>query len=75
LTCAANDELEVQVSMPEHADGNAEFSWNAARMTTSAIEHGTTFTMPAAAGYLRVRIYAANGSTIAITNPIYVSLR
>ena len=75
LTCAASDELEVHVSMPEHGDGNAEFSWNAARMTTRAIGGGTTFTMPAAAGYLRVRVYAANGSTLAIANPIYVSLR
>jgi hypothetical protein len=75
LTCSANDELEVHVSMPEQADGNAEFSWNAARMTTRAIGRGTSFTMPAAAGYLRVRVYAANGSTVAITNPIYVSLR
>jgi hypothetical protein len=75
LTCAANDELEVHVSMPEHADSNAEYSWNAARMTTRAVGHGTTFSMPAAAGYLRVRVYAADGSTVAITNPIYVSMR
>jgi hypothetical protein len=75
LTCAANDELEVHVSMPELAEGNAEFSWNAVRMTTRAIGRGTTFSMPAAAGYLRVRVYAADGSTVAITNPIYVSMR
>jgi hypothetical protein len=75
LACASSDELAVHVSMPELSDGNAEFSWNAARMTTRAIGHGTTFTMPAAAGYLRVRIYAANGGTVAITNPIYVSTR
>jgi hypothetical protein len=75
LTCAVTDEFEVHVSMPEQADGNAEFSWNAARMTTRAIGHGTTFSMPAADGYVRVRVYAANGSTVAITNPIYVSTR
>ncbi len=75
LTCAGNDDVSVHVSMPALADGNAEFSWKAARMTTRAIGGGTTFTMPAAAGYLRVRIYAADGSTVAIANPIYVSMR
>ncbi len=75
LTCAGHDDLSVHVSMPALADGNAEFSWKAARMTTLAIGGGTTFSMPAGAGYLRVRIYAADGSTVAITNPIYVSLR
>jgi hypothetical protein len=75
LTCAGDDDVSIRVSMPALADGNAEFSWNAARMTTRAIGGGTTFTMPAAAGYLRVRIYAADGSTVAITNPIYVSMR
>jgi hypothetical protein len=75
LICAPADELECHVSMPDLSDGDAEFSWNAARMTTRAIGHGTTFTMPAAAGYLRVRIRAADGSTVAIANPIYVSMR
>ena len=75
LVCIVDDDVSVRVSMPALADGNAEFSWNAARMTTRAIGGGTTFTMPAAAGYLRVRIYAADGSTVAIANPIYVSMR
>ena len=61
--------------MPDLADGNAEFIWNAARMTTRAIGRGTTFTMPAATGYLRVHVYAADGSTVAITNPVYVQTR
>jgi hypothetical protein len=75
LTCRADDELAVQVSMPDQAQGNAEFSLNAARLTTRAIGSGTTLTMPAAAGYLRVRVYAADGSTVAITNPVYVQTR
>jgi hypothetical protein len=75
LTCAGNDDVSVHVTMPALADGNAEFSWKAARMTTRAIGGGTTFTMPAASGYLRVRVYAADGSTVAIANPIYVSMR
>jgi hypothetical protein len=75
LTCAANDQLEVHVSMPELSDGNAEFTWSAARMTTRALGRGTTFTMPATAGYLRVRVYTADGKTVAITNPVYVDIR
>ena len=72
LTCRAGEELSVHVSMPELADGNAEFIWNAARMTTRAIGRGTTFTMPATAGYVRVRFYTPDGRTVAITNPVYV---
>ena len=36
LTCAANDDVSVHVSMPALADGRADFIWNAARMTTRA---------------------------------------
>jgi hypothetical protein len=75
LTCHPDEELAVHVSMPDLADGNAEFTWNAARMTTRAIGRGTTFTMPAHSGYVRVRVYAADGSTAAITNPMYVQTR
>jgi len=31
--------------------------------------------MPAASGYLRVHVYAADGSPVAITNPVYVETR
>jgi hypothetical protein len=75
VVCKKDEELAVHVSMPELADGNAEFTWNAARMTTRAIGQGTTFTMPANAGYLRVRVYTADGRTVAITNPVYVQTR
>jgi len=75
LVCKKDEELAVHISMPELADGNAEFTWNAARMATRAIGQGATFTMPANAGYLRVRVYTADGRTVAITNPVYVQTR
>ena len=75
LVCKKDEELAVHISMPELAGGNAEFTWNAARMATRAIGQGTTFTMPANAGYLRVRVYTADGRTVAITNPVYVQTR
>jgi hypothetical protein len=75
LTCAADEDLAVHLSMPNLSGGRADFIWNAARMTSRPIGRGTTFTMPAAAGYLRVHVFAADGSTVAITNPIYVATR
>jgi hypothetical protein len=75
LTCAAGDQLTVHVAMKDQHDGRADFIWNAARMTSKPIGRGTTFAMPAANGYLRVHLYAADGGPLAITNPIYVSIR
>jgi 3,4-dihydroxy-2-butanone 4-phosphate synthase len=74
LTCSAGDELTVHVAMKDQRDGRADFIWNAARMTTRTIGRGTAFIMPAANGYLRVHLYAADGSTLAVTNPIYVAI-
>jgi 3,4-dihydroxy-2-butanone 4-phosphate synthase len=75
LTCSAGDELTVHVAMKDQRDGTADFIWNAARMTSKPIGRGTTFSMPAATGYLRVHLYAADGSALAITNPVYVQTR
>lgn len=75
LRCGAGDDLAVHVSMPDFPEGRADFIWNAARMTSRRLGRGTTFTMPAAAGYLRIHVYAADGSAVAITNPVYVSFR
>ena len=75
LTCGAGEDVTVRVSMPDLPDARADFIWNAVRMTSKRIGRGTTFTMPAAAGYLRVHVYAADGSTVAITNPVYVATR
>ena len=75
VTCPAGEKLSVHVSMPDLPEASAGFIWNAARMTSRRIGRGTTFSMPAAAGYLRVHIEGADGSTIAITNPVYVEIR
>jgi hypothetical protein len=75
LTCGASDDLSVQVSMPELPDGYADFIWNAVKMRSLRIGHGTTFTMPAGAGYLRVHVHAADDTAVAITNPVYVAMR
>ena len=75
LTCAIRDTLTLEISAPEMRDGRADFIWNAARMTSKAIGRGAAFSMPAAAGYLRAHLYAADGSAVAVTNPVYVEIR
>lgn len=75
LICAPNDTLTMEIAAPAFHDGRADVIWNAARMTTMAIGRGVTFHMPAAAGYLRAHLYAADGSPVAITNPVYVEIR
>lgn len=75
LACAAGDTLTMEIAAPTFHDGRADFIWNAARMTTKPIGRGATFSMPASAGYLRTHVYAADGSPVAITNPVYVEIR
>ena len=75
LACAAGDTLSMEISAPAFHDGHADFIFNAARMTSKAIGRGATFSMPASAGYLRAHVYAADGSPVAITNPVYVEIR
>ena len=75
LACSPDDTLTMEITAPGFHDGHADFIWNAARMTSKAIGRGVTFRMPAAAGYLRAHVYAADGSPVAITNPVYVEMR
>ena len=75
LACSTGDMLTLEVSAHAIHDGRADFIWNAARMTSKALDGGATFSMPAAAGYLRAHLYAADGSAVAITNPVYVEIR
>ena len=75
LACSTGDTLTLAVSAPGIHDGRADFIWNAARMTSKALDGGATFSMPAAVGYLRAHLYAADGSAVAITNPVYVEMR
>jgi hypothetical protein len=75
LACAAADTVTMRIAATAFQDGRVDFVWNAARMTSRPIGNGATFTMPASAGYLRAHLYAANGSAVAITNPVYVEIR
>jgi hypothetical protein len=75
LICSIDDTLSMEIDAPHLPDGHADFIWNAARMTSKPIGHGTTFSMPAGAGYLRAHLYAADGSAVAVTNPVYVEIR
>jgi hypothetical protein len=74
LTCAVDDTLLMEIEAPAFQDGRADFIWNAARMTSKPIGRGAAFSMPATAGYLRAHLYAADGSAVAITNPVYVDI-
>ena len=75
LACSADDTLIMRVMAPGFHDGRVDFVWNAARITSKPIGRGVTFRMPAAAGYLRAHVFAADGSPVAITNPVYVGMR
>ena len=75
LACSSTDGLTMKVAAPAFEDGRVDFIWNAARMTSKPIGGGATFSMPASAGYLRAHVYAADGSAVAITNPVYVEIR
>jgi hypothetical protein len=65
----------MRVDAPGLHDGDVAFVWNAARMTTKRLGGGAGFRMPAARGYLRAHLYAADHSPVAITNPVYVEIR
>jgi hypothetical protein len=74
LVCTATDTITMRIAAPAFQDGHVDFIWNAARMTSRPIGNGATFSMPASAGYLRAHLYAADGSAVAITNPVYVEI-
>ena len=75
IVCAARESIVVNVSMPAFADGRAELLWNGDVADSKRIGDGASFSVPAARGYLRVHVYAADGSPLAITNPVYVEIR
>jgi hypothetical protein len=75
IACAAADTLSVRVSALGVAGARADFVWNGQRKASRAIGDGTAFEMPAEAGYLRVHVYASDGSAVAITNPVHVTTR
>ena len=75
LVCSADETVTMRITAPGFHDGRADFIWNAARMTSKTIGRGVAFRLPASAGYLRAHVYAADGSPVAITNPVYVTTR
>jgi hypothetical protein len=74
LSCAAGDRVTVRVDVPGLPGGRADLFWNGDK---AGSKHGpnVSFELAAAAGYLRVHLHAADGSTAAITNPIHVAVR
>jgi hypothetical protein len=72
LACANTDMLTVHVSSGI-AGARADFVWNGERKASKPVGDGATFEIPVSAGYARVHVHDADGSTIAITNPVYVT--
>jgi hypothetical protein len=60
--------------MPAFPDARVDLVWNGDTVASKPIG-AATFVLPAGAGYARVHVIAADGSTIAITNPVYVTRR
>jgi len=74
LTCLPGTAATVTVSMPGSPDARVDLVWNGDLVASKPID-AATFPLPAGAGYARVHVMAADGSTIAITNPVYVTRR
>lgn len=75
LTCDAAGRLTIRVSASGTAGGRAELVWNGDSKTSKPLGGDSTFELPASAGYARIHVYAADGSAIAITNPVHVAIR
>jgi hypothetical protein len=74
LTCPPGAAATVTVSMPGSPDARVDLVWNGDTVASKPAG-AATFTLPTGAGYARVHVIAADGSTIAITNPVYVTRR
>ena len=75
LTCGVDDTLTMHVDAPQVRGGDVAFIWNAARLSSKPFDGSASFEMPAARGYLRAHLYAADHRAVAITNPAYVEIR
>lgn len=82
LVAGRNAPLEVNVSVPEFTSEGlgscptqcrVELWWNGEKVETVPAADRVVFRRPASAGYLRVAVIGA-GTTIALTNPIYVEI-
>jgi hypothetical protein len=76
LTVAAGQTVDFDLTIADLIGGRAQFYWNGELAGSAAItNHGADFERPAAPGYARVHVLDADGSTVAVTNPIYLKVR
>jgi len=74
LTCPPGTAATVSVSMPAFPDAGVDLVWNGDTIASKSIG-AATFALPVGEGYARVHVIALDGSTIALTNPVYVTRR
>ena len=75
LVCRGNEHIAVRVGTSGTAGSRADLFWNGDKSKSKPASGEVAFDIRAASGYLRVHLYAADGSTVAITNPIYVAIQ
>jgi hypothetical protein len=75
LTCDSNDTAAIEVAMPPAESGRVDLVWNGARIASKPLNGAVAFTLPQERGYARAHVYARDGATIAVTNPVYVERR
>jgi hypothetical protein len=75
LACRGGETVAVRIGAAGPAGGRADLFWNGDRTQSKPVREELNFETRAAPGYLRLHLYAADGSTAAITNPIHVTAR
>ena len=75
LRCRGGEPVGVHVVAAGVAGGRADLFWNGSKSQSKAATGDVRFEVGASDGYLRVHLYAADGSAAAITNPIHVAAR
>jgi hypothetical protein len=76
ISCGSGDAVLIDVGMPGLSDGRVDLVWNGERVSSKPLgAAGTAFAFPAETGYARLHIFAADDSTIAMSNPVYVTKR
>ncbi len=66
--------ISVTANAPLYAGAQAELFWNGERVATAPlIDNGVRFDRFASTdGYLRLHVLAANGTPVAVTNPVWI---
>jgi hypothetical protein len=77
LTLRDGQPVGFEVTASGLAGGRAEVRWNGERSGFVALDAGgrARFSRSGAAGYARAHVFAADGSAVAVTNPIYLALQ